>query len=56
MTSDRPYRKALSEEEALREIDRMSGIQFRPDLVTIFLELTKESRAKDASLFIGKAA
>lgn len=56
MTSDRPYRKALSEEEALREIDRMSGIQFRPDLVTIFLELTKESRAKDAPLFIGKAA
>lgn len=56
MTSDRPYRKALSEEEALREIAHMSGIQFRPDLVTIFLELTKESRAKDVQLFIEKAA
>ena len=56
MTSDRPYRKALSEEEALREIERMSGIQFRPDLVTIFLELTKESRAKDVRLFIERAA
>ena len=56
MTSDRPYRKALSEEEALREIDRMSGIQFRPDLVTIFLELTKESRAKNVPLFIERAA
>jgi putative nucleotidyltransferase with HDIG domain len=37
MTSDRPYRKALSEEETLREIVRMSGIQFRPDLVAVFL-------------------
>jgi putative nucleotidyltransferase with HDIG domain len=39
MTSDRPYRKALSEDHALKEIKRMSGIQFRPDLVEIFIEL-----------------
>jgi HD-GYP domain-containing protein (c-di-GMP phosphodiesterase class II) len=38
MTSDRPYRKALSEKEALEEINRMSGIQFRPDLVPVFIE------------------
>jgi HD-GYP domain len=38
MTSDRPYRKALSEEEALKEINRMTGTQFRPDLVTVFIE------------------
>ena len=37
MTSDRPYRKALSEDDALREIARMSGTQFRPELVQIFL-------------------
>ncbi len=38
MTSDRPYRKALSEKEALREINRMSGVQFRPNLVAVFIE------------------
>jgi HD-GYP domain-containing protein (c-di-GMP phosphodiesterase class II) len=42
MTSDRPYRKALSEEEALSEITRMSGIQFRPQLVTVFIEQIKK--------------
>ena len=37
MTSNRPYRKALSEADALEEINRMSGIQFRPDFVSVFL-------------------
>lgn len=44
MTSDRPYRKALSEADALKEINRMSGIQFRPDLVTVFLDLMEKHR------------
>ncbi len=44
MTSDRPYRKALSEEEALKEITRMSGIQFRPDLVRVFIEQMEKHR------------
>lgn len=35
ITSDRPYRKARSAEDALKEINRMSGIQFRPDLVVV---------------------
>jgi HD-GYP domain-containing protein (c-di-GMP phosphodiesterase class II) len=56
MTSDRPYRKALSEEDALREIKGMSGIQFRPDFVAIFLDLMKESRVHDAPLVVVKAA
>jgi HD-GYP domain-containing protein (c-di-GMP phosphodiesterase class II) len=56
MTSDRPYRKALSEEEALREIERMSGIQFRPDFVAMFLELMKETYIQDAPRFVDKAA
>ncbi|MEJ2721552.1 MAG: HD domain-containing protein [bacterium] len=38
MTTDRPYRKAHSKKKALREIGRMSGTQFRPDLVDAFLE------------------
>jgi HD-GYP domain-containing protein (c-di-GMP phosphodiesterase class II) len=56
MTSDRPYRKALSKEEALRKISRMSGIQFRPDLVSIFLELIEKDRVQDASLSVVRAA
>ena len=55
MTSDRPYRKALSKEEALREIARMSGIQFRPDLVEIFLKLMKIDRVHHAPLYVVRA-
>ncbi|MGF7186087.1 HD-GYP domain-containing protein (c-di-GMP phosphodiesterase class II) [Desulfitispora alkaliphila] len=39
MTSDRPYRKALSEEVALKEIEKNSGTQFDPKLVEAWLEL-----------------
>jgi response regulator RpfG family c-di-GMP phosphodiesterase len=37
MTSDRPYRKALSAEEAREEIVRHSGTQFDPQVVQAFL-------------------
>lgn len=39
MTSTRPYRAALSHEDALREIRRCRGTQFDPVVVDIFLEL-----------------
>lgn len=39
MTSDRPYRKAMSPEEAKAEIIRCAGTQFDPVLVEYFLEL-----------------
>ncbi|MCL5961075.1 MAG: HD-GYP domain-containing protein [Chloroflexi bacterium] len=39
MTSDRPYRKALSHEEALEEIRRNSGTQFDPKVVEVFLRM-----------------
>ncbi|MFL0164210.1 HD domain-containing phosphohydrolase [Candidatus Clostridium helianthi] len=38
MTSERPYRKALSEEFAIEELKRNSGIQFDPELVNLFIE------------------
>ena len=38
MTSDRPYRKELDFDAAKAEIQRMSGTQFDPDAVRIFLE------------------
>jgi HD-GYP domain-containing protein (c-di-GMP phosphodiesterase class II) len=51
MTSDRPYRKALFKEEALSRIARMSGIQFRPDLVAIFLEMMKKGLVQVRPLY-----
>jgi HD-GYP domain-containing protein (c-di-GMP phosphodiesterase class II) len=35
-TTDRPYRKALSRDEAIAEIRTCSGAQFDPDIVTAF--------------------
>ena len=37
MTSDRPYRKALSRETAARELIDNSGTQFDPEIVSAFL-------------------
>lgn len=39
MTNDRPYRKAISEEEALAELKKGAGIQFDPVLVLEFLRM-----------------
>lgn len=39
MTSDRPYRKALSKEEALQEIRKNAGTQFHPALAEKFTEM-----------------
>ncbi|MDD5492085.1 MAG: HD domain-containing protein [bacterium] len=39
MTSQRPYRPALSEEMALAEIRNCSGTQFDPEVVKAFLEI-----------------
>jgi HD-GYP domain-containing protein (c-di-GMP phosphodiesterase class II) len=36
MTSDRPYRKAMSPEQALAEIERNAGTQFDPQVVAAF--------------------
>ena len=39
MTNDRPYSKAISNEEALSEIKRCAGSQFDPDLADKFIKL-----------------
>lgn len=39
MTNNRPYRKALSKEDALREIIKFKGTQFDPTLVDKFSQL-----------------
>jgi diguanylate cyclase (GGDEF)-like protein len=42
MTSARPYRDALSQEEAVEELKAGAGKQFDPDLVESFIALVKE--------------
>jgi len=42
ITSDRPYRKGKSFEEALREIEKCRGSQFDPFLLDVFLSIPKE--------------
>ncbi|NMA55308.1 MAG: diguanylate cyclase [Firmicutes bacterium] len=42
MTSDRPYRKAMSRQEALAEIKRCAGTQFDPRLAKEFIRMIKE--------------
>lgn len=39
MTSDRPYRKAMTHEEALKELNNNSNLQFDPYIVEKFLEI-----------------
>jgi putative nucleotidyltransferase with HDIG domain len=42
MTSDRPYRRAMSLEDAISEIERCSGKQFDPVIVSAFLRIPIE--------------
>lgn len=47
MTSDRPYRKAMTHKEAVNEIIKCAGTQFDPELVDIFInEVVKEESIK----------
>jgi len=48
MTSDRPYRKALSHEIAVIELRRCAGAQFDPTIVRAFIEVLDGERAAAA--------
>ena len=45
LTSDRPYRKAYSGEEALKIIKEGSGTQFDPEIVKVFFEIIEAKKA-----------
>lgn len=44
LVSDRVYRKAVSKEEALREIEKSAGTHFDPELVDIFVRVMRKTR------------
>jgi HD-GYP domain-containing protein (c-di-GMP phosphodiesterase class II) len=48
MTSDRPYRKALSKEIAVSELNRGASIQFDPKVVKAFLEVLEQEEKETA--------
>jgi putative nucleotidyltransferase with HDIG domain len=49
MTSDRPYRRALSREQALAEVERCAGTQFDPAIARVFLEVFAEAELRVAA-------
>ena len=49
MTSDRPYRKALSDEQAVAELLRCVGTQFDPGVVEAFLAALGRTPSVDFS-------
>lgn len=44
MTTDRPYRQALSQERAVQRLRARSGIQWDPELTALFIELVEQKR------------
>ena len=44
MITGRPYKKAMSKEEAIAELKKSSGTQFDPDLTEKFIEILRSSR------------
>lgn len=50
MTTDRPYRQALSEEEAITEILRFRGTQFSPELADAFAKMMRETPRMDETI------
>ncbi len=56
MTSDRPYRQALSFDKAFEELKRESGRHFDPDLVELFIAHVGEVLADDGLALAANAA
>ena len=53
MTSDRPYRKAMSKADAIKELKRCSGTQFDPDLVKFFIDKILSSKKNSQKEKVG---
>ncbi len=49
MTSNRVYRKRLTDEQVIAELERCSGSQFDPRIARVFIDLLKQGRIKQLS-------
>jgi len=47
MTTKRPYKKAVTKQEALKEIIRCSKTQFDPELAALFVEIMQENKEEE---------
>ncbi len=47
MTADRPYRMALSPEQAIGELRKFAGVQFDPEVVDAFVQTSWAADARD---------
>jgi len=50
MTTDRSYRRALSEAAAVAELERCAGRQFDPEIVRVFAEAWQDGSLADATV------
>jgi HD-GYP domain-containing protein (c-di-GMP phosphodiesterase class II) len=48
MTSDRPYREAMSDDEAFKELEDNSGTHFDPEVVEALLAVLSREQAADS--------
>jgi putative nucleotidyltransferase with HDIG domain len=56
MTSDRPYRRAMTDRLAVAELERCAGTQFDPEIVRVFAEAWRDGSLADATLDMSRAA
>ena len=49
MISVRPYKAAMTHDEAIKELRRQGGVQFDPELVDVFVSLVGEGTTTSAS-------
>lgn len=49
MTTDRPYRAALSYDEVVREFNRFAGAQFDPEIIAVFASSSAVKRLVEAN-------
>ena len=43
LTHERPYRNSISPENAMKELQRMAGIMFDPNVIQVFMSIDAES-------------